>query len=193
MFRKARCLVVNFLLLVNMHIACPVSDSNDIWSIFRGNHRLDQTFFLSWNSSSILPSLKHPGFPCLNCNSVLLICSSRALPHTFCFGMLPILHSSPQPFTTRAVFQWGVSPRQSSFWSHLDRRENNMTVSLLIPSFLTKRWSGKNGLVLQHNQQEETCNGTSSFLHGQRKSYTNDGLDSEECWLNSVSVFQMST
>lgn len=83
MFRKARCLVVNFLLLVNMHIACPVSDSNDIWSIFRGNHRLDQTFSLSWNSSSILPSLKHPGFPCLNCNSVLLICSSRALPHTF--------------------------------------------------------------------------------------------------------------
>lgn len=54
MFWKARCLVVNFLLLVNMHIVCPGFDSSDIWSIFRGNHWLDQTFSLSWNSSSIL-------------------------------------------------------------------------------------------------------------------------------------------
>lgn len=82
-FWKARCLVVYFLLLVNMHIVCPVFDSNDIWSIFRGIHWLDQTFALSWNSRSILWSLKHPGFPHPNYNSVLLIYSIRALPHTF--------------------------------------------------------------------------------------------------------------
>lgn len=83
MFWKARCGLVNFLLLVNMHIACPVFDSNDIWSIFRGNHWLDQTFSLSWNSSSVLWSLKHPGFPHLNCSSALLIYLIKALPHTF--------------------------------------------------------------------------------------------------------------
>lgn len=137
MFWKARCLVVNFLLLVNMHIVCPVFDSNDIWSIFRGNHWLDQTFSLSWNSSSILWSLKHPGFPCLDCNSVLLIYSSRALPHTFRDAP-----NSTQP-TSAFAYQSCISVSSITqiiqLWSSLDRRENNMMVSLLIPDFSTKR------------------------------------------------------
>lgn len=146
MFSKARCLVVNFLLLVNMHIACPVFDSNDIWSIFRGNHWLDQTFSFSWNSSTILWSVKHPGFPCLNCNSVLLIYSTRALPHTF--------RDAPDSTEPISAFAYQSCTSVSSITQTIQllvssgQKRKQYDGSLLIPDFLTERWPWKNGLVL---------------------------------------------
>jgi len=69
-----------------------------------------------------------------------------------------------------------------------------MIVSLLI----TDLWSRemvldqrdhvqKNGLILKHNQQEERSNRTSSFFHGQWKSYTKDEPMKSAGWIPCLS------
>lgn len=189
MFWKARCPVVNFLLLVNMHIACPVFDWNDIWSIFRGNHWLDQIFSLSWNSSSILWSLKHPGFPCLNCDSVLLICWIRALPYTFRDAP-----NSTQP-TSACDYQSCISVSSITQTTQLVILSRQKTIWwYLYSSQISWQRDGPGKMDLFSNTtSKKRCNRTSSFLGGKWQPYTKDGPVSEECWLNSVPVFQMST
>lgn len=162
MFQKARCLVVNFLLLVNMHIACLLFLTRMIFKVF-----LEAT----------TSQTKHSPFPEILSLSTLQMKLSSA-------HLLDLLHtfrdtrSSTQPISA-FDYQSNISVSSITQTLHLlvlPRQKRKQYDGISIHHRLMDKTDGprpagphaeKTRPVLKHNQQEEICNRTSSFLHGQ--------------------------